>query len=94
MLEWILQYGIGIAFGALVGATCGLRKQFRAYKRGTVVLLRNTLISYYNTYTAKGYIPIYALENVNNAYNAYKQLVKDSAMDKLYNDLSELPTHK
>lgn len=94
MIEWILQYWVGISFGILAGALGGLWKQFRAYKNGMITLLRNSIVHYYNTYTARGYIPIYALENVHNAYTAYKQLVKDSAIDKLYNDLLELPTHQ
>lgn len=94
MLEWILQYWVGLAFGILSGALAGLWRQFRAYKRATLVSLRHIIVTTYNVYISREYIPIHELENVTEAYNAYKLLVRDSAMEKLYHDITQLPSKR
>lgn len=91
MLEWILQYWVGVAFGVIAGALAGLWRQFRAYKRATIVSLRHVILNTYNTYADQDSIPLYELENVTEAFNAYQSIAKDSAMEKLYKDITKLP---
>ena len=92
MLNWILQYWTGIAFGALSGIVLALWKQLKAYKRGLIALLYNNLLEEHEKYIVKKWIPIWAMENFGKSYEAYRVLEENPAITKLYEELAALPS--
>ena len=63
-----------------------------AVKLGIQALLRDRIIQTYNHYSAKGYCPIYGLENAESMYLQYHALGGNGAITKLLEALRELPT--
>lgn len=93
MLEWIMQYWIGILFGAISGMLVYIYKQFKALQTGLLATLRDSLIRSHDYWVTRGYIPVYALESVTKIYEAHNTLCKSAAMTKLYDDLNDLPSN-
>lgn len=105
MTEFIISYWVEFAF-ALVSAALSWgyrrvaseikeqREKQSAMEKGIKALLRDRIVQTYNHYKEKGYCPIYALENVEELYVEYQALGGNGTMEKLYEDLKELPTVK
>lgn len=93
MVEWIAQWWLALIFSALASAIVVQWKQLRAYKKGLVALLRNQIISDYNKYIEKEYVPIYAMEAITHAYNSYVALGGNGCVKKLYEELLDMPSH-
>lgn len=53
-------------------------------------LLRGDIIRTYNHYTEKHYLPIYAEENLDEAFSAYKRLHGNGTIEDLVADLKQL----
>lgn len=68
--------------------------RFKALDGGVKCLLRGELIRAYNHYMDKGYLPIYARENIDDTYNAYHGLGGDGAITDMMAELKKLPTRK
>ena len=105
MVKFIVNYGVETLLGLItLGLTASvryLRKQDKirkaeqeAIKLGIQALLRNEIIEQYNKYMEKGYIPIYAVENVTAMYIQYKALRGNGTIKQLYEELLELPHRK
>ena len=86
----LILAGLGLTWRALVKVL----KRYQAIDDGVKCLLRGELIRAYNHYSAKGYIPIYARENVNETYDAYHALGGDGAITDMIAELRRLPTRK
>ncbi len=69
-------------------------REIESMKQGLISLLRSDIINAYYQYAEKEYIPIYAMENVTEMYNAYHNLGGNGTVTKLFNELQELPTKK
>lgn len=54
-------------------------------------LLKDRIIQSYNHYTDKGYIPIYAHENIHNLYAQYENLGGNGTICNLINSIDKLP---
>ena len=102
MWEFILKYWLEVIFAAVVGLlSIGYqrlskklkksREDQEAVKNGIRVLLRDRIIQAYNCYTEKGYIPIYALENVEAMYQEYHSLGGNGTITGLVEELRRLP---
>jgi hypothetical protein len=65
----------------------------KALKDGTLALLRNQIIQNYDKYMDRERIPIYAIENVLELYNAYHTLGGNGTITKLVDELKELPSN-
>lgn len=105
MMEFITRYWLEVLFG---GVTTGLtiainylRKQNLkrnaeqdAIKLGIQALLRDSIINQYNKYMEKGYIPIYALENVAAMYKQYHALGGNGTITEIFEELQDLPHRK
>ncbi len=61
-------------------------------QQGILTLLRSSLIRNYNDYKERGYIPVYAMENVEQLYQAYHALGGNGTITKLYEELKALPS--
>lgn len=83
-VEWLV--GICIAGLGLVA------RKTMAIAGGVQSLLRESIVANYNSYTDKGYCPIYAKESLKNVYSAYHNLGGNDVATQLYNKLLELPT--
>lgn len=92
LLEFIAQYWLAAAFAALLAAFCRMYNRQNAVEDGIQALLRSEIIGVYNHYCPKEFIPIYALENVEEMYKQYHILGGNGAVTKLVEDLRELPT--
>lgn len=106
MAEWLIRYWLQVAFGSVISLFAFLfrvmwKKQQENkieqtnLRYGVLALLRNSLISDYNEYMRKGYVPIYAMDSIDTMYQAYRDLsdsANGGAVSKLYQELKELPT--
>jgi hypothetical protein len=105
MPDWIQKYWVEVIFGGIVALLTALYKKLsskvhkqlcdsKSVKDGTQALLRNEIIKEYDKYIERGYIPIYAKENVTSMYEAYHALGGNGTITKLMDELKELPTKK
>lgn len=103
MKEWVIKYWVGELFCLIIAViitgykklSCkvtGRIKEQDEIKLGMQALLRNGIIDSYNSYMEKGYIPIYALENVLAMYEPYHLLGGNGTVTKLVDTLKTLPT--
>ena len=63
-----------------------------ALQNGVKGMLRNSIIEMYNKYSEKGYMPIYARENLKALHEEYKALGGNGVLDGLVSQLEQLPT--
>jgi hypothetical protein len=105
MTEFVARYWLETLFvfitTGLTASVNYLRKQDKnrkteqdAIKLGIQALLRDRIIEQYNKWMEKGYIPIYALENVTAMYKEYHALGGNGTITQLYEELLELPHRK
>jgi len=64
----------------------------KALKDGTLALLRSELIHNYDKYMERGWLPIYAVENICELYSTYHKLGGNGAIDKIIEELKSLPS--
>ena len=99
MLEFIIKYWLQCLFGLICGAMgyilkkiFGLYKRQKAVEKGVQDLLRNELIRRYREYEIKKEISILDKENIEHMFTEYKNLGGNGTVEKMYEDLLELPT--
>ena len=80
---WILSFGT-----VLVGVLTYVYVHVKALQLGLQALLRAQMIQYYNTYTDKGYAPIYARESFENCWIQYEKLGKNGVMKDIRNNVN------
>ena len=69
------------------------KAETEALKAGLQSLLRYKIIDTFETYSKKGWIPIYALEGINACYIAYENLGENGVIDTIMDHLKQLPNH-
>jgi hypothetical protein len=101
MRDFIIKYWIGVGFGIISSAICGLWRGYKkmhknnvATQKGVQALLRAQIIQVYNVYIVRGYLPIYERENIEELYDQYKELSGNGVIAGLIEKLYELPTEK
>lgn len=105
MLEWILEYWLQIVFTAIVSIVTWSVKRIATkvsiehqeqiqLRNGLLALLRSNIITEYNHYIDKHYVPIYAMESIEAAYQAYHDLGGNGTVTKLYKELKALPSNR
>ena len=67
-------------------------KESEAVKMGIQAILRETIVSNYNKYKDRGYIPIYARESVKKIYEAYTDLGGNDVAHDLYEKMRQWDT--
>lgn len=67
-----------------------IKKQI-AIEAGMQALLRDRLIQSYNYHKAKGYCEIHNRDNITNMYKQYHNLGENGVMDRLMEELLDLP---
>ena len=66
----------------------------QSLREGTQALLRNEIIKEYDKYMGREWIPIYAMENMNAMYKAYRALGGNGTITKLMEEIRELPSRE
>jgi len=96
-VEWVFA----LAFAVLAYAWKTLSAKLKdeqakndAIAEGVKCLLRDTIVTSYNKYASKGFCPIYAKENVEDAFRAYEKLGGNHTAKSLYEKLIKLPAEK
>ena len=96
MFDSVQKYMIEVILGGSIAwiskTVINLKKKNYATQCGVKALLRDRIIAKYELYIDKGYIPIYARENINELYKEYKALGGNGVIDDLINELFSLPT--
>lgn len=102
-MDWILKYwmevvfgivctGFGISFKFILKKIKEQKQESNAIKLGIQALLRGNIISLYNKYIDKGYMPIYERENLEHLTKEYYALNGNGVIHCLVEKLNELPT--
>ena len=97
----IINHWIEVIFGVISAGIITLYKKLasklhkqiidqKALKDGTLALLRSEIIHNYDKYMEREYIPIYALENIEELSRSYFRLGGNGAVTKLIEELKTL----
>ena len=70
----------------------GYHEESGAVRMGMQALLRDTIVSTYNKYQDKGYMPIYARESLKKIYEAYTDLGGNDVAHDLYEKMRHWDT--
>jgi hypothetical protein len=66
----------------------------KSIKNGMLALLRSEIIRQHEKYTEREWIPVYAMDNVNDLYKAYHDLGGNGTITKLVKELENLRSTK
>lgn len=102
MEEWIIKYWLQVFFGFILTIVAAIYhrqhteikkkiKEYEAVQCGVQALLRDRIIQSYNHYMGKGYLPIFAHENIHNLFIQYQNLGGNSTICNLMYELDRLP---
>lgn len=94
-VEWI--FGGALAVIAMVQRSVvkkmqEQRREHDAVKMGMQAILRDMIVSNYNKYQDKGYMPIYARESIKKIYEAYTDLGGNDVAHDLYEKMRHWDT--
>ena len=79
------------AFGAYCWAKLKMtNSENAALKYGVQSLLRDRIIQAHSYYTAKGHIPLAALESIESCYKAYEVLGANGVIDTVMDNIRKL----
>ena len=93
----ISQVATALCVPILTATWAAVWRMYRRYQStqdGMKCLLRAEIIRDHSHYMDKGYIPIYAMENVLESYTAYHALGGNGTITKMVEELKKLPTRK
>ncbi len=102
-MAYITQIAVGVCTSLLTAALLAvwrgqqklrqeLRQREQALTGGMRCVLRLELIHEHARYMDKGYIPVYAMQNVLDSYAAYHALGGNGTITKMVDELKQLPT--
>lgn len=101
MMEYILQIVVSVCTSALTVVLAAVwRKQktiltrYQAVHDGMKCLLRLEIIRDCSHYLEKKCVPVYAMENILESYEAYHALGGNGTITKMVEELKQLPTRK
>ena len=91
------QIATAVCVPILTATWAAVWRMYRRYQStqdGMKCLLRAEIIRDHSHYMDKGFIPIYATENVLESYNAYHELGGNGTITKMVEELKRLPTRR
>lgn len=94
-VEWLFGgalTAIGVAQRAIFRKMKTQKQEHDAVKMGMQAILRDMIVSNYNKYLDKGYMPIYARESVKKIYEAYTDLGGNDVAHDLYEKMRHWDT--
>lgn len=92
MLDFMLQYWLGLILTTLTSCIVALALMVIGLFGGVRALLRDRIIQAYHHYMEKGCCPIYAHENIERLYKAYRRLRGNGTVTKLVDEIRGLPS--
>ena len=92
IIEHFVEFLLGLVTAALLNRVRQQKKENDSLKEGMLSLLRAELIRSGEKYIEREWIPIYAKEAYDKAYNAYHGLGGNGTMTQLHEQVMELPT--
>lgn len=97
-MEAIAVHAVHIIVGILIATLWQKFKKSQdeqsAIKLGLQSLLRSEITKAYYKYMAQGWIPLYALESLQQSHDNYQALGLNGVMDGLWGELMKLPHTK
>lgn len=90
----IINVVVGILIATLWQKIKSTRQEQDAIKAGLQSLLRNEITKSYYLYKDKGWIPLYALQNLQCVHENYQTLGENGVIDGLWSELMALPHTK
>lgn len=91
--EWIFTVVTAALAWCLRNVSTRLKQEQQkneAISEGIQALLRESIVSSYNKYSDKGFMPIYAKESIKRAYTAYKALGGNDVASELYQKMLKM----
>ena len=89
----LISSGLVFSFKHLTTRLKKVKQDNEVIRLGMKALLRNEIISTYNHYEVKEYLPIYARESLSDLHKQYKALGGNGAIDSLIEIAFEWSTH-
>lgn len=89
-VEWLFAVAVAILGWAYRKIDSRLKEEQQkneAISNGVQALLRESIVSSYNKYSEKGFMPIYAKESLKKAYTAYAALGGNDVANELYHKM-------
>lgn len=96
-LEWLFAALLGLLGWGYRTVSARLKEEQtknEAISNGVQALLREAIVSAYNKYNDRGYMPIYAKESLKKAYKAYSALGGNDVASELYNKMLKMEEEK
>ena len=97
-MESVLIHAVHIIVGILIATLWQKFKKSQeeqdAIKSGLQSLLRSEITKAYYKYMEQGWIPLYALESLQQSHKDYQTLGLNGVMDELWKSLMALPHTK
>lgn len=94
-MDGIVAHAVNVVIGIVIAT---LWQKIKTHKReqdsiklGLQSLLRGEITKSYYHYKEKGWIPLYALQSIESNYKNYEALGMNGVIDKLWQELMELP---
>lgn len=101
MMEYIPQIVISVYASILTAVLAAvwhkqktILSRYQAVNDGMKCLLRLEIIRDCSRFLAKGFVPVYAMENILESYEAYHALGGNGTITKMVDELKKLPTRK
>ena len=94
-VEWMFGGALavfGVVQRSIIKKLQVQRKEHDAVKMGVQAILREMIVSNYNKYQDKGYMPIYARESVKKIFEAYTDLGGNDVAHDLYEKMRHWDT--
>lgn len=98
VIFWVVTGGLGFAAKCLWRESKKLsaareseNKKQQAVMDGVRAILRDRILHTYGHYSEKGWVPFYAMENMDNMYNAYHDLGGNGPITEIYHKFMNLP---
>lgn len=96
-LEWLFAALLGLLGWGYRTVSARLKEEQtknEAISNGVQALLREAIVSSYNKYSDRGFMPIYAKESLKKAYKAYAALGGNDVASELYNKMLKMEEEK
>lgn len=94
ILQGIINWGIPIFCGGILGFVTKLYKDNKAVKSAILSLVRGQIVSKVEKYEEMGYLPEYARYCLEDLFKQYKALGGNHGIEKLVEKSFDLPTSK
>ena len=91
-MEWILQYWMQMVLVCVTSTLLLEYKKMLAIKLGVQALLRDRIYQAHDHYMQRGFLPIYARENIELLFVPYEALNGNGTAKTLVKEVLDLPT--